>query len=61
MPGDVRGKATASGLPHDSVANVTQPVTIDHVLLRDRVGRLPNRILREIDSGLLPGLSLSGV
>lgn len=61
MPGNVRIQATASGLPRDSVANVTQIVTIDRAFLRDRVSKLPKRILSEIDSGLLLVLSLSGL
>jgi mRNA interferase MazF len=39
-PGCVRLPARATGLPKDSVANATQLVTLDRVLLTERVGRL---------------------
>jgi mRNA interferase MazF len=39
-PGNVRLSARASGLPRDSVANVSQVVTLDKVHLTERVGRL---------------------
>jgi mRNA interferase MazF len=40
-PGNVMLPARLTGLPKDSVANVTQPVTLDRTLLTDRVGMLP--------------------
>ncbi|HEV8433259.1 MAG TPA: type II toxin-antitoxin system PemK/MazF family toxin [Thermoanaerobaculia bacterium] len=40
-PGNVLLPARTSGLPRDSVANVSQILAIDKKLLRDRVGRLP--------------------
>jgi mRNA interferase MazF len=39
-PGNVRLTARMTGLPRDSVANVSQIVTVDRAVLRDRVGRL---------------------
>ena len=39
-PGCVHLPARATGLPKDSVANATQLVTLDRVLLTERVGRL---------------------
>lgn len=39
-PGNVLLSARDTGLPKDSVANVSQVVTVDHSLLRERVGRL---------------------
>lgn len=39
-PGNVFLKAKATGLPKDSVANVSQLVTLDKSLLTERVGRL---------------------
>lgn len=38
--------AAHSGLPKDSVANVSQIVSIDRSLLSDRVGHLPENDLR---------------
>ena len=40
-PGNVMLPARLTGLPKDSVANVTQPVTLDRALLVDRIGMLP--------------------
>jgi mRNA interferase MazF len=39
-PGNVRLPARATGLPKDSVANVSQLVTLDRDVLTERVGRL---------------------
>ena len=39
-PGNVRLPARATGLPKDSVANVSQLVTLDREDLTERVGRL---------------------
>ncbi len=40
-PGNVLLDAAATGLPKDSVANVSQIVTLDRSVLRDRGGKLP--------------------
>ncbi len=52
-PGDVRLSARSTGLPGDSVANVSQIVTLDRTMLTDRVGRIPSAkldlVLRGID------------
>ena len=40
-PGNVRLSARLTGLPRDSVANVSQIVTVDKDLLTERVGKLP--------------------
>ncbi len=40
-PGNVLLDAHASGLPKDSVANVSQIVTLDRSLLTERVNKLP--------------------
>jgi len=39
-PGNARLTARATGLPRDSIANVSQIVTIDKATLTERVGRL---------------------
>ena len=39
-PGNVRLTARATGLPRDSVANVSQIVALDRSILIERVGRL---------------------
>jgi len=51
-PGNVRLKSSASGLPKDSVANVSQIVTIDQATLSPRVGKLPPATIRQILSGI---------
>lgn len=40
-PGNVPLEASLTGLPKDSVANVSQIITLDRSALTDRVGRLP--------------------
>ena len=42
MPGNVLLSATVTGLPKDSVANVSQPVTVDRDILTAAVGKLPD-------------------
>ena len=51
-PGNVRLSARASGLPKDSVANVSQLVTIDRVALTERVGRLTASQLQLVMAGI---------
>lgn len=57
-PGNVLLSRRDSGLPRDSVANVSQVLTIDKEFLLDRVRRLPTPLLQEVDSGLRLALSL---
>ena len=40
-PGNVSLSARVTGLPKDSVANVSQMVTLDRELFLERVGKLP--------------------
>jgi mRNA interferase MazF len=58
MPGNVFLPATVSGLPRDSVINVTALVTLDKTDLSDRAGSVPAALLSEIDRGLRRMLSL---
>lgn len=51
-PGNVLIPRKESGLPKDSVANVTQVVTLDQDFLVQRVGRLPGRLMARVDAGL---------
>ena len=57
-PGNVLIQAKQSGLSKDSVANVSQLVTLDLVTLTERVGRVPKRLLARIDDGLRLVLAL---
>lgn len=51
-PGNVLVSARASGLSKDSVANVSQVVTLDRELLTERVGRLSKKQLELVLAGL---------
>ena len=52
MPGNVFLPAVASGLPKDSVVNVTALVTLDTIDLEAPVGHLPTSLMSEVDRGL---------
>ena len=51
-PGNVLLPVRSSGLPQDSVVNVSQLLTLDREFLTGRVGMLPPRLQRSIDNGL---------
>ena len=51
-PGNVRLSARLTGLPKDSVANVSQIVTLDKDFLTERVGKLPRSKLEFVLSGI---------
>jgi mRNA interferase MazF len=51
-PGNVFLPSAVSGLPRDSVANVTTLTTFTRYELEDRVGTVPVAMMREIDAGL---------
>ncbi|MDA8121834.1 MAG: type II toxin-antitoxin system PemK/MazF family toxin [Deltaproteobacteria bacterium] len=57
-PGNVLIAATDSGLPKDSVANVSQVITIDKSFLTKRCGQLSSLVLKTLDNGLRLVLSL---
>jgi mRNA interferase MazF len=57
-PGNVLLSRRSSGLPRESVANVSQLLTVDKSFLLDRVGALPRRLVEEIENGLRLGLAL---
>jgi mRNA interferase MazF len=42
----------ASGLPKDSVANVSQILTLDKKFLVERIGALPDYLQEEVDEGI---------
>lgn len=52
MPGNVFLPATSSGLPKDSVVNVTALVTLDKADLDEETGHLPSALMSEVDQGL---------
>lgn len=51
-PGNVLLSAKQTGLDRDSVANVSQIVTIDKRQLTERVGKIPKRQMEAIFSGI---------
>ncbi len=51
-PGNVLLTARSTRLPKDSVANVSQIVTIDRNLLAERVGRVSRRQMEAILDGI---------
>lgn len=58
MPGNVFVPKQASGLPRDSVVNVTALVTLDRTDLDLPVGYLPQALQLEVDRGLRQVLAL---
>jgi len=57
-PGNVLLTKRASGLPKDSVANVSQFVTLDQDALTERAGRIGGDLLAAVDAGLRLALAL---
>ena len=58
MPGNVFLPAAVTGLPKDSVVNVTAVVTLNKTDLSEQTGLAPLALLREIDRGLRRVLDL---
>ena len=59
MPGNIFLPAVVTGLPKDSVVNVTQLVTVDRAHLDPQaVSRVPVHLIEELDRGLLRVLAL---
>ena len=57
-PGNVFLPRNMSGLPKDSVANVSQVITIDKNLLTERVGVLTPDLFEQVEDGLRLVMSL---
>jgi mRNA interferase MazF len=57
-PGNVRITRRVSGLPHDSVVNVSQLITLDKQMLTENVSRLPAQSLRDVEAGIKLVLAL---
>lgn len=51
-PGNIFLASQESGLPRDSVINVSQILTIDKSLLTERVGSLSSNLQADVDEGL---------
>ena len=52
MPGNTFLPAAATGLPRDSVVNITALITLNKTDLSDPIGTTPPSLLNEIDRGL---------
>jgi len=57
-PGNIVLPASTSGLPRDSVVNVSQLMTLDRSYLTERAGLLPPRLRAALDAGLRLALEL---
>ena len=57
-PGNVLLPAKATGLPKDSVANVSQVITVDRDFLLERAGRIRGQLLQDVDKSLRLVLAL---
>jgi len=51
-PGNVLLPRQNTGLPQESVANVSQVITVDKRFLTERIGKLPQDLLERVESGL---------
>ena len=52
VPGNVLLPARSTGLPRDSVMNVSQLLTLDRSFPTERAGTLPPRLQGSVDEGL---------
>lgn len=52
FPGNVLIPATMSGLPNDSVANVSQILTVDRRFLEGHVGKVRGQRMKAVEDGL---------
>jgi mRNA interferase MazF len=57
-PGNILLTSRQTGLPSDSVVNVSQVVTVDRRILLERVGTLSSRLMHLVDEGLRLALDL---
>jgi len=57
-PGNVLLPKKVTGLSKDSVANVSQVITIDKSFLTEQVGSLPSKLMEQVENGLRLVMSL---
>ena len=57
-PGNVPFSKEDTALPADSVANVSQIVTLDKTFLTERVSRISDRIMMSVEEGIRTVLAL---
>jgi len=58
VPGNVLVPARSTGLPRDSVVNVSQLLTLDRSFLTEHAGTLTPRLRDSVDEGLRTVLQL---
>jgi mRNA interferase MazF len=58
MPGSVFLPAAVSGLPKDSVVNITALVTLNSTDLEEPTGHLPESLMEDVNRGLRRALGL---
>lgn len=59
MPGNVFLPSPTTGLPRDSVVNVTALVTLNKTDVEERAGLVPATLMRRVDEGLRRVLGLA--
>lgn len=57
-PGNLLLRPSQSGLSKDSVVNVSQLLTVDKLILTERVKKIAARLMADVDSGLRLVLAL---
>lgn len=57
-PGNVLIPAKVAGLPRDSVANVSQIITLDRDFLSEPAGRIRGHLLKDVENGIRLALDL---
>lgn len=57
-PGNVLVPARSAGLPRDSIANVSQVLTVDRGVLIERLKPLPRALMEQVDDGLRLALAV---
>jgi len=51
-PGNLLIEKSVSGLPKDSVLNISQIYTVDKASVEDRIGQLPGQYLARLDTSI---------
>ena len=60
LPGNVHLRKGEANLPKPCVVNVTQLQTIDRAYLREKIGTLPRRLVRQVWEGVRLVLEANG-
>ncbi len=60
LPGNIRLRKGEANLPKPCVINVTQIQTIDRTYLQEKIGTLPQRLLRQVWEGVQLVLEANG-